>query len=360
MDAFSPERNAGLEWLTTTPEDAGFAPDLSERIDFGVRSGLTPKLHSIVVARHGRIAVERYYKGEDNNWGMPLGEVTHGANTLHDLRSVTKSVVSLLYGIALERGKVPPPSAPLLAQFPRYGDLAADPKRAILTIEHALTMTLGTQWNEEIPYSNPANSEIQMEQAQDRLRYVLDRPLAHEPGTQWVYNGGATALIGALIEQGVEKSLDAFALEVLFGPLGIARHSWTAGTDGAHSAASGLRLTARGLARIGQMVLDKGRADGRQIVSAAWLEQSTSAKIPTGEGPLYGYQWWLGAAPVRAMDWSEQQWVAGFGNGGQRLFIMPSTGIVMAAFFGNYNQMNAWMFPGRIWWEIVLPGLERL
>jgi CubicO group peptidase (beta-lactamase class C family) len=360
MDPVSASQSTGSDWQSVAPEHAGFARDLSEKIDFGVRSGLLPNLHSIVVARHGEIAVERYYRGEDNHWGLPLGEVDHGVETLHDLRSVTKSIVSLLYGVALERGLVPPPEAPLIAQFLRCADLAADPKRARLTVAHALTMTLGTQWSEDIPYSNPANSEIQMEQAPDRLRYVMDRPFAHEPGTQWVYNGGASALIGALIEQGTGKTLADFAHEALFEPLGIDRHEWTAGTDGMHSAASGLRLTVRGLARIGQMVLDKGQSRGRQIVPAAWLEQSTSAKIPTGEGPLYGYQWWLGTASVRAMDWSEQQWVAGFGNGGQRLFIMPSTGIVMAAFFGNYNQMNAWMFPGRIWWEIVLPGLERL
>jgi CubicO group peptidase (beta-lactamase class C family) len=348
------------EWEIIPAADAGFVPDLSEKIDHGVRSGLIPGLHCVIITRHGKIAVERYYGGEDNHWGMPLGEVAHGPETLHDLRSVTKSIVSLLYGIALERKLVPAPSAPLIEQFQRFADLAADPKRAALTIEHALTMALGTQWNEEIPYSNPANSEIQMEQAPDRLRFILDRPFAQQPGEKWVYNGGATALIGALIEQGADTTLDAFAQEALFGPLGITQHQWTAGTDGVHSAASGLRLTARGLARIGQLVLDKGQSRGRRIVPAAWLEQSTNAKIAMGDGWHYGYKWWLGTAPVRAMDWSEQNWIAGFGNGGQRLFIMPSTGIVMAAFFGNYNRMDSWMFPGRIWWEIVLPGLERL
>ena len=283
-----------------SPSDAGFASDLSEKIDFGVRSGLIPGLHGIVVARHGKIAVERYYAGEDNHWGLPLGEVAHGPETLHDIRSVTKSIVSLLYGIALESGLVPPPDAPLIAQFPRYADLAADPQRAKLTVEHALTMTLGTEWNEEIPYSNPDNSEIQMEQAPDRLRFVLDRPFAQEPGEKWVYNGGATALIGALIEQGTGKTLDAVC------PGGAVWAAWhrlsingRRETTACISAASGLRLTARGLARIGQLVLDKGQAGGRQIVPAAWIEQSTTAKIPMGDGWDYGYQWWLGTAPVR-------------------------------------------------------------
>lgn len=357
----SPTREAGTyNWQATAPQDAGFAPDISAKIDFGVRSGLIPNLHSIIVARHGKIAVERYYKGGDESWGMPFGDVAHGPDTLHDVRSVTKSVVSLLYGMALEGGLVPLPDAPLLAQFPQYADLAIDPERVKLTVAHALTMSLGTDWNEAIPYTDPANSEVQMERAPDRLRYVLERPVTHEPGTKWVYNGGASALLGAMIEQGTGQKLADFATKALFGPLGITHFEWHAGEDGVHSAASGLRLTARDLARIGQLALENGSADGRQIVPQQWLEQSTIPRLPTGEGPSYGYQWWLGAAPVRAMDWAEQDWFGAFGNGGQRLFVMPSTGIVMAAFFGNYDRMDAWMFPGRIWWEIVLPGIDRV
>ncbi|MGL4490376.1 MAG: serine hydrolase domain-containing protein [Rhizobiaceae bacterium] len=347
-------------WESADPQSVGFEETLSDRIDFGARSGLLGQLHSVVVTRLGKIVVERYYAGQDYHWGRPLGEIAHGPDTLHDVRSVTKSIVSLLYGIALGRGEVPPPSAPLLAQFRQLTDLASDPQGAQLTIAHALTMSLGTDWNEDIPYSNPENSEIQMEQAPDRLRYILERPITHEPGSRWVYNGGATALLGAIIEQGTGQTLEAFAAEALFGPLGINQFAWTAGQDGKHSAASGLRLTCRGLARIGQMVLNKGHFEGRHIVSEDWLNQATTAHVSTTEGPDYGYQWWLGAAPVRAMNGDMQRWFGAFGNGGQRLFIMPATGIVMSAFFGNYDEPNSWMYPGRIWWEMVLPGLERV
>ncbi len=112
----------------------------------------------------------------------PLGTVTFGPDTLHDLRSVTKSVVGLLYGIALDRRLVPPPDAPLLAQFPEYPDLAADPARALLTVENALTMTMGFAWDEQRPYTDPANSEIAMENAPDRYRYILDQPIVAAAG----------------------------------------------------------------------------------------------------------------------------------------------------------------------------------
>ena len=127
------------------PQDLGFAADLAEKLDAGMRSGLLRGLHSVLVVRSGRLVLERYFAGEDETWGRTLGHVSFGPDTLHDLRSVTKSVVSLLYGIALDRGLVPAPDAPLLAQFPEYPDLVADPRRAPIKVLHALTTTMA--WN---------------------------------------------------------------------------------------------------------------------------------------------------------------------------------------------------------------------
>jgi CubicO group peptidase (beta-lactamase class C family) len=162
--------------------ESGFAADTSEKLDLGYRSGLLSGLHAVVVQRSGTILFERYFAGEDWFGGRPLGHVTFDGATLHDLRSVTKSIISLVYAIALEQGKVPSLDARLLDSFPEYSDLAGDPQRAAWTVEHALNMTLGTEWNEDLPYSNPANSEIMMERAPDRYRFVLDRRSLIRPG----------------------------------------------------------------------------------------------------------------------------------------------------------------------------------
>jgi hypothetical protein len=103
----------------------------------------------------GRLVLERYCKGQDRAWDTPLGLVDFGPHVLHDLRSVTKSIVGLLYGIALDRGLVPPPETSLLQQLPEYPDLMADPRRASLTIMHALTMMLGMERDERRPYTDP-------------------------------------------------------------------------------------------------------------------------------------------------------------------------------------------------------------
>lgn len=352
---------ASRTWPVGSLADAGFNADLVEKIGFGLRSGLLPSLHGVVVARHGKLVAEKYDTGLDEAWGRNLGVVAHGPDTLHDLRSVTKSVVALLYGIAFAKGLVPPPSTPLYASFPQYADLAADPKRQAITIAHALTMSIGTEWDETIPYTNEANSEIQMEKAQDRLRFVLERPIKHEPGKRWVYSGGATALVGHLIAKGSGASLEDFARKELFTQLGIDTFEWARGSDGVASSASGLRLSARDLLRIGQLVLDGGRVADKQLVTADWIATATRAHIATTEVPIqYGYQWWTGEMPVRADNFKPHRWVAGFGNGGQRLFVMPSLGITAALYFGNYNHPLNYLFPSRVFFEIVLGNLTRI
>lgn len=334
----------------------GFAPGLERKLDAGIEAGLLRGLHAVAVARRGETVLEQYFSGEDENWGMPLGPVTFGPQVLHDLRSVTKSIAGLLYGIALERGLVPPPEAPLLSQFPQYPDLATDPARQGITVAHALSMTMGLEWDEDRPYTDPANSEIAMERAADRYRFILDRPVVAEPGTRWIYSGGAVALIGRLITEGTGKSLAEFGREALFGPLGIDQLQWNAGADGAESAASGLRLTTRDLLRIGTMLVDGGTWEGRQIVPKSWLDAAFTPAIQTSDGLGYGRLFFLGEAPVPGFG-GPTPWIAGFGNGGQRLWLMPDAGLACVVFAGSYNQYDNWVTPTHVWREIVLANL---
>jgi CubicO group peptidase (beta-lactamase class C family) len=346
-------------WPTAKPQEAGFAPDVADKLDAGIRSGLLPGLHAVLVSRNERLVLERYYPGADEAWGKPLGMVTFGPDTLHDLRSVTKSIVGLLYGIALDRNLVPPPDAPLLAQFPEYPDLAADPARARLTIENALTMTLGFAWDEQRSYTDPANSEIAMENAPDRYRYVLDRPIVAAPGAKWIYSGGAVALVGALIARGAKSTLQDFARQALFAPQGTETFAWAEGKDGVASAASGLRLRPRDLLRIGTLVLANGQWEGRQVVSRAWLDASLKPAIPIGDGLEYGRLWYLAKGVTPALP-GPRRWIAAFGNGGQRLWLMPDAGLAVAILCGDYNTPDQRTTPLRIWQEIVLANLLRV
>ena len=352
-------------WSIVAPQDAGFALDIAESLDKLVADRRAWNVHGVVVTRGGRLVIERYFKGEDRRRGHALGEVAFDADTLHDLRSVSKSVVGLLYGIALARGEVPPPEAKLIPLFPRYADLAGDSGRAQWTVHHALTMTMGTDWDElSLPYTDPANSEIAMDGAPDRYRYVLERPVVFAPGTRWVYCGGATALLARLIADGTGRSLHAFAREVLFEPLGLGPTEWLTDGKSIEFAASGLRMRPRDLARIGRLLLDGGALEGTTIVSGEWLARMTTEFAVCDEVRRYGYQWYLGHFGFTAAagpGWSRNRLEAfhgAYGNGGQRLWVVPGLDLVVAVVCGNYDTPEQWIPPTRVLREVVLPRLR--
>jgi CubicO group peptidase (beta-lactamase class C family) len=316
---------------------------LAGRLEETIRAGRAPGLHGLVVVHNGQLVLEHYGSGMDFSWGRPLGKVDFGPDTPHDIRSVTKSVVALLYGIALAAGNVPAPSEPLLRHLSGY----ADTGRTELTIGHVLTMTLGLEWNEDVPYTSPANSEIAMELAPDRYRYLLERPRVAPPGTRWHYCGGASALLGRLIADGTGAPLPDFARDALFVPLDIAGAQWLAGADGVASAASGLRLAPRDLARIGQCVLGRGEWRGRQVIPAGWLDEALRPHVEIAPGFDYGYQWYGGGD-------GQVRWWAGMGNGGQRLFVVPERDLVVAITAGNYDTGEQSTMPVTILNDVIL------
>jgi CubicO group peptidase (beta-lactamase class C family) len=349
------------DWQIAASGETEFKSDPATRFDDLAKSGKLSGVHGVVALRGGRIAFERYIDGNDMKWGQTLENVKFGPETLHDIRSVTKSIVGLLYGIALAKGRVPALDEPIIAQFPEYADLGRDPERERITIRHALTMTLAMEWNEDAPYTDPANSEIAMEQAPDRYRFILDRPILAKPGRGWIYSGGAVALIGKIIERGTGQSLPDFAKEVLFDPLGIEAMEWIRGQDGEPSAASGLRLSPRSLARIGQMILQGGQWQGRSVIPKSWLDESfqPAAIVDIGwRGMHYGYLWYLGEEAVTDKTGTYgERFIAAFGNGGQRLFVFPGFDFVLAITTGNYNSPDQWMAPAALLFDVFLPSL---
>jgi CubicO group peptidase (beta-lactamase class C family) len=348
-------------WDMATPVEAGFAPDLDECFDICRQTGALPNLHGVIAVRGGRIFLERYFAGPDAMRGTPLGVVRFGSQTLHDLRSVSKSIVGLLYGIALTGGRVPMPDASLHEQFPEYPELAGDPTRRLLTVRHALTMTLGTEWDElSFPYSDPRNSEIAADRAEDRHRYILEQPIVESPGLRWSYNGGATALLARLISKGTGRSLPEFAREALFEPLGITHTEWKRSADGDVIAASGLRMTARDLARIGVAILSDGRWGERQVIPAGWLSASFTCEVPIPDGWHYGYQWYLGSVPMNdgAGTLRREEVISASGNGGQRLFLLPRLDLVVVITAGNYDAPDAGRPPMVVLRDVLLPALQ--
>lgn len=327
------------DWQVTKPESVGFR---SEPFGALVKwlDGLDyANVHGIVVVRHGKLLFEHYRTGEDECWGVPLGKVRHGPESKHDLRSVTKSVTSLLLGIALERKLIGNIDDPMFNWFPEYSDLRT-PTKGRISLRHLLTMSAGFEWDEYIPYSDPRNSEVRMLMSDDQYRYTLEQPVVSPPGQVWNYNSGGSALLGAVISKAAGGALDGIAREFLLEPLGITHFDWTRKANSEIPEVGGLRLRARDFAKIGQLVLSGGNWNGRQIVSRQWIEESTAAHIgPADRMYFYGYQWWQGRS---LLNGSEVRWIAAIGNGGQRIVIVPELDLVVVITAGLYgNPMQA-------------------
>jgi len=331
----------------------------SQRLQQLAQDGRLDGLHAVLVSQGGNLVYESYGRGEDETESRGhFGPVTFGPDVPHDLRSVSKSVVGLAYGIALAAGKVPPPEAKLYDQFPEYADLAHQPGRDKITIHHVLGMTLGFDWDElTIPYGNPGNAENAMEAAPDRLRFILERPIVREPGSAWSYCGGATALLGRLIEKGTGEDLLSYCRRVLFDPLGFGPTAWAKGKDGTYRAASGLRLLPRDMLKIGQLVLARGVWNGREVVPTDWVKRVITPVVAIADGRRYGYQWYLGAimagSPPQRCDW-----VGGIGWGGQRLHVFPKLDLVVAQTCGNYDKsgQEQTRVNNAVLTEVVLPA----
>ncbi|HTR83511.1 MAG TPA: serine hydrolase domain-containing protein [Reyranella sp.] len=327
----------------TLPAQRAFATppaaDIERRLAAVMEQEKISGLHALLVSQHGKTIFEHYQPGDDQDRaGTPLPDVQFGPDVPHDLRSVSKSVIGLLYGIALADGKVPPPEAKLYAQFPEYADLAGQPGRDKLTMAHVLSMTLGLQWDElTIPYGTAGNSENAMDDAPDRFRYILSLPIVMEPGTKWVYCGAATAILGHLIERGTGMKMIDYAREKLFTPMGFGHTEWALDLKGELIAASGLRLRPRDLLKIAELTLAGGKWQDKQLVPADWVKTITAAKIRIDERRSYGYQWYLGELKAPGQS-QTHPWIAGIGWGGQWIFVLPDHQAAVAINCGNYAK----------------------
>jgi CubicO group peptidase (beta-lactamase class C family) len=167
-------------WMTGSLEQVGIDRGRIEAMTDSIRDHPELNVHAVLIERDGRLVYEEYFAGKDERWGVPIGVVTFTRATKHDVRSVTKSVVSALVGIALNSGSIPSLDRPLLDYFPEFKELQV-PERRLITIRHALMMAAGFEWNEDVPYTDPKNDEIVMIRSPDPLRYVLSRPIVAPP-----------------------------------------------------------------------------------------------------------------------------------------------------------------------------------
>jgi len=344
-------------WVVDTPEHVGLDGTrlcgIADRL-----KAFDANVHSMVIVRHGKLIFEQYYPGDDFPWGHPDRRYEFDATTKHDMRSVSKSVTSLLVGIAIDRKLIASVEEPVVKFFPEYAPLKT-PGWDRITLRNLLTMSSGIKWDEARAWNDPKNDEPYLGSEPDPLRYVLAKPIAAPPDLIWNYNGGGTDLLGAVIARVSGKAFEVFANETLFQPLGITDWEWQHYQNNKVSAAAGLRLRPRDAAKIGQLVLARGVWNGQQIVSGEWIAQATTPRFQAvgyfGGLFFYGYQWWFGRTLV---DGCDVKWISAVGLGGQRIFIVPEFDLVVMTTSGLYSSPRQGHAALDILYSFIFPAVQ--
>ncbi|GAA3654624.1 serine hydrolase [Flavivirga jejuensis] len=295
------------------------------------------KLHSILLIKDNQIIIEAYFN--KNSVDKP-----------HDLRSVTKSIRSILLGIAVDKGfiaNINDPISKYLKNLIPTKNLNNHKKE--ITIKHLLTMSSGLDCNDWDKKSK--GQEDKIHKKKNWLQYTLDLPMVNEPGTVSNYCSMGTVLIAEIISQASGMTIDKFAEKYLFNPMGINNVNW-GHTSNKEIIPSGKRLymTSRNMAKIGQLILDNGKWHDKQIVSKKWIEDSTTPKTKI-TGIDYGYLWWNIPFKVNKETLVTK---AATGNGGQYIIVLPKMNMVAVFTGGAYNSQED-KLPFAIMRDIFLP-----
>jgi CubicO group peptidase (beta-lactamase class C family) len=273
----------------------------------------------------------------------------------HQLRSATKSVVSALAGIAIDRGALTGADEPVLPQMKYTSYDHPDPRKAAITLGDLLAMNSGLDCNDHS--SNSPGRETVIDDAPDWVKATLDLPMINDPGSKGYYCSGGVAVVGRMVENKTRMPLPEFAQANLFGPLGIQRRDWVWNYDltNADKEYSQIHLRPRDMLKLGILFADGGRWHGRQVISRAWV-QASMAEHSQVDNVSYGYFWWRPWLNAETPSGSVHvDVVAAQGNGGQKIYIVPQYDLVAVFTAGGYNAEST--PPNTIMGKIVLPAL---
>jgi CubicO group peptidase (beta-lactamase class C family) len=298
------------EWPTATPESQGMESVVLAAI---VEYGAEKMMDSLLVMRNGRIVAEVYY-------------APYRSSMKHRINSATKGILGTVTGIAIARRDLPPATTPLAKLVPAVGALG-DARWNTVTVQHLLDMTSGLDWNE--PLTGAPQTLLALQRSPNWQEFILARRVVREPGTKFDYNSGNAHLLSIALTRRTGMSTDAYAHKVLFEPLGIRDIRWIKDPQGVAVGGFGLYMHTRDMARIGQLYLQRGAWNGRQLVPRDWVERVFAPKTDMDlPGFRYADFWW--SLPAR-----NTYMMSGFNR--QLVMVMPDLDLVVATTGrGNY------------------------
>jgi CubicO group peptidase (beta-lactamase class C family) len=311
------EKSETWEWPLSTPEKQQLDPEpLAELVSL-IREGQRyPRLHSLLVIRHGYLVVEEYFGG-------------HQRNKIHMLQSVTKSFTSALVGIAISKGEFKGVNEKILDFFPDMTGIAnRDERKESIRLQDLLTMRSGSDYNE----NGPDSPHFQLNrQPRGWDKFYLDRPMLRMPGTHFLYDSGGVILMSAMLKNRTGMHADQYAEKYLFKPLQIVQKYWFRNQEAHPHTGGGLNLKSRDTAKFGLLYLQKGRWGKEQIVPEDWITESFIKRVDfgsTGGRTIgYGYLWWILSPDP---DGNGKDYIyAAMGFKAQYIFIIPEHDMVV-------------------------------
>jgi len=363
-------QNDLFSWEISTPSVEGVDSLVLEFIHKEINEGVYGLIDHFLIIRNSKIIYDKHYEYDyeslskkydttnfQYNYDHPAWHPYYNYSDLHTLQSVTKSVTSILVGIAIDEGLIEDVNVPVMPFFTDYDIDLNDERRNSITLKNLLTMQAGIKWDEESThYLSPENNCNVMELSDDWIQYVLSLPMENVPGTKFTYNGGASILLGKIISIATGKRIDKWAEEKLFRPLGITEYYWKKTPLEEIDTEGGLYLTPYDIAKIANLFLYKGKWQGKQIVSEEWVKESiTPYYIDIEEDFGYGYQWWLreiinGTAEIIAMS----------GFGGQHILMAPKYNVLVLTMGWNIHESST---PGKsirhILKDLIIPAIKK-
>ena len=265
-----------------------------------------PRLHSLLISHRGELVFEEYYNGADSQ---------RPAN----MKSASKSVISALIGIAIDEGHIKSVEDPITKYFPEYIFNQTDPDKQLITIENLLTMQSGLETTSNRNYGKWVLSENWVE-------FVLNQPLVAKPGTRMLYSTGSTHLLSAILTRASGINTKEFAQKHLASQLGYSMSYWSRDPQGIYFGGNDMEMTPRQMLAFGELYLNKGVHEGRQIIPTNWVKESYRPHVlsPRGQGRYYGYGWWL-------RDLAGMLVPVAWGYGGQLIFVVEPMDLVVVA-----------------------------
>ena len=326
---------AALAASAQVPASGG--PDLLLQLKDSILAGRYPKMHGLLIAKDGRLVREDYFNG-------------FSCDSLHDSRSAFKSITSLLVGIAIYKGFLKSVYQMVCEFFPQFPWVGRDPLKRQITIKNLLEMKSGLDCEE---FNDTKDCEDQMSESGDWVKYALDIKMAHAPGRVWSYTSADPVILSGVLRAATGMGVRDFAQKYLFGPLGIERYQWTLDPSGNAMTAGSFFIRPADMVKLGQLVAEYGRWNGRQIVSRKWIRRSTrgrtaipgfsfmgSSKSSSGipQPAYYGYFWYRERIKTDQLD---QGVLFASGNGGQYIFVIRELDLTVVFTQGNFRSYRA-------------------